>query len=184
MAFKRNVVIASLVGVVVGVALVSVGTATFHAMGSMGFCGRFCHTMQGSYKSFQRGLHGSTYSGFQVTCSDCHLKYASEKEISQAQVVGMIWHKATSGLTSFIGQITGKYAPHEAWVAERDEVAEKVIDWMASTNFRNCRGCHNMAKMKVNEEKPMVAKLHKSFAKAKQINCISCHATAGHLYIN
>lgn len=102
-----------LVGIVVGVALVSAGTAVVHWSGSTQFCGTFCHSMDRVYAAYQHGLHGKTNVGFEVGCVDCHLKYESEKSISQAQVVGLLWHKAMSGSSSLWGEIRGTMSTPE-----------------------------------------------------------------------
>ena len=86
-----------LVGAVVGVALVSAGTSVVHWSGSTEFCGTFCHSMDAAYASYKKGQHAQTFSGAKAECVDCHLKYESVHSISQAQVVGLLWHKAVSG---------------------------------------------------------------------------------------
>ena len=72
-----------IVGIVLGVALVSAGTAVVHWSGSTQFCGTFCHSMDDAYASYKKGLHGQTHSGFNVGCVDCHLKYESEHSIGR-----------------------------------------------------------------------------------------------------
>ena len=52
---------------------------------------------------------------------------------------------------------------------------------MKSTGVSNCRGCHNLAKMK-NDKNPDVAAFHAEFVKDTSVNCIECHKTAGHDY--
>jgi nitrate/TMAO reductase-like tetraheme cytochrome c subunit len=66
------------------------------------------------------------------------------------------------------------------WLEKRPELSKAVNDWMVSYNFRNCRGCHNLADM-YNAKNPMVAKMHAGFID-KPTNCIMCHKTAGHNY--
>ena len=169
-----------IVGIVLGVALVSAGTAVVHWSGSTQFCGSFCHSMDDAYASYKKGLHGQTHSGFNVGCVDCHLKYESEHSIGQAQVVGLLFHKAQSGASSLWGQIRGTMTTPEKQVEMRDELSESYLNWARSTGFSNCRGCHDLANFKVNPAKPMVAPMHKMMAESKEADCIACHATAGH----
>ena len=145
-----------LVGIVVGVALVSAGTAVVHWSGSTQFCGTFCHSMDRVYAAYQHGLHGKTNVGVEVGCVDCHLKYESEKSISQAQVVGLLWHKAMSGSSSLWGEIRGTMSTPEKQKAMQNELSEKYLKWARSTGFQNCRGCHDLNNFKVNPAKPMV----------------------------
>lgn len=171
-----------LVGVVVGVALVSAGTSVVHWSGSNAFCGTFCHSMDAAYASYQKGQHFQTNSGFQAECVDCHLKYKPVKNISQPQVVGMLWHKAVSGSISLWGQIRGTLSTPEKQIAHRPEMAETVTNWMVSTGFVNCRSCHDLHNFKVNPAKAMVAPMHKAMADKPETNCVMCHSQAGHKY--
>lgn len=171
-----------LVGIVVGVALVSAGTAVVHWSGSTQFCGTFCHSMDRVYAAYQHGLHGKTNVGVEVGCVDCHLKYESEKSISQAQVVGLLWHKAMSGSSSLWGEIRGTMSTPEKQKAMQNELSEKYLKWPRSTGFQNCRGCHDLNNFKVNPAKPMVAPMHKMMADTPEADCIECHKTAGHDY--
>lgn len=171
-----------LVGIVVGVGLVSAGTSVVHWSGTNQFCGTFCHSMDAAYASYQKGLHAKTNSGYNVDCVDCHLKYRPKKDYSQAEVVGMLWHKATSGANSLWGEIRGTLDTPEKQIEHRAEMAEAVTEWMKETGFVNCRSCHDMANFKENPAKPMVSAMHKAMADNKETNCLSCHVNAGHQY--
>ena len=172
-----------LVGAVIGVALVSAGTSVVHWSGSTQFCGTFCHSMDAAYASYQKGQHAATHSGFKAECVDCHLKYESVHSISQAQVVGLLWHKAVSGTNSLIGEITGTLDTPEKQIQHRPVMAENVTNWMKSVNYITCRGCHDVEKM-YNPAKPMVQQIHRGMGPEaeKRVDCLSCHPTAGHNY--
>ena len=122
-----------LVGVVVGVALVSAGTSVVHWSGSTQFCGTFCHSMDAAYASYQKGQHAATHSGFKAECVDCHLKYESVHSISQAQVVGLLWHKAVSGTNSLIGEITGAAGPAAVLMAIENAIGGAEINEYPAT---------------------------------------------------
>ena len=70
------------------------------------------------------------------------------------------------------------YDKQKAMAPER---SNDVQEYMKSTGFSNCRGCHNLAKMK-NDKNPDVAAFHAEFVKDTSVNCIECHKTAGHDY--
>jgi cytoChrome c-type protein napC len=171
-----------LIGAVIGVALVSAGTSVVHWAGTNEFCGTFCHSMDAAYASYKKGLHFQTHSGATAGCSDCHLKYESVHGISQAQVVGLLWHKAVSGTSSLWGEIRGTMNTPEKQIEKRAELGEAVHQWMLSVDYVTCRGCHDVGNMKVNPAKPMVAPMHKAFADQPKTDCIACHRTAGHNY--
>ena len=171
-----------LVGAMIGVALVSAGTSVVHWSGSTEFCGTFCHSMDAAYASYKKGQHAQTFSGAKAECVDCHLKYESVHSISQAQVVGLLWHKAVSGSNSLWGEIRGTLSTPEKQIEKREEMAEAVQKWMVSVDYVTCRGCHDIGNMKVNPAKPMVAPMHKAFADQPKTDCVACHSTAGHKY--
>ena len=171
-----------LVGCVVGVALVSAGTSVVHWSGSTEFCGTFCHSMDAAYASYKKGQHFQTNSGFTAQCVDCHLKYKSVHTISQAQVVGMLWHKAVSGSNSLWGEIRGTLDTPEKQISHRPEMAAAVTEWMKSVDYITCRGCHDTANFKQNPAKPMVAAMHKTLGENPKTDCLSCHPMAGHNY--
>ena len=167
-----------LVGAVIGVALVSAGTSVVHWSGSTEFCGTFCHSMDAAYASYKKGQHAQTFSGAKAECVDCHLKYESVHSISQAQVVGLLWHKAVSGSNSLWGEIRGTLSTPEKQIEKREEMAESVQKWMVSVDYVTCRGCHDIGNMKVNPAKPMVAPMHKAFADQPKTDCVACHRPA------
>ena len=170
-----------LVGAVIGVALVSAGTSVVHWSGSTEFCGTFCHSMDAAYASYKKGQHAQTFSGAKAECVDCHLKYESVHSISQAQVVGLLWHKAVSGSNSLWGEIRGTLSTPEKQIEKRPEMAAAVLESMRADNFEACRGCHDVQRM-YNPGKPLVAAIHKGMGPETKVDCISCHPTAGHNY--
>lgn len=171
----------ALVGVVVGVALVSMGTAVVHWSGSTEFCGSFCHSMDYVTAAYKKGQHYATKSGATAQCVDCHLKYESEHSISQAQVVGLLFHKAESGLSSLWGEIRGTLATPELQKEKQEELSEKYLTWLRANEYVTCKGCHNLERME-NKDKPMIAMMHKTMAKNPKTDCVGCHTNAGHKY--
>lgn len=171
--------VAVLVGVVIGVALVSAGVSVVHWSGSTEFCGSFCHTMDAAYASYKQGLHYKTASGATATCVDCHLKYESKHSISQAEVVGLLWHKAVSGSNSLMGQIKGTINTPEKEEARRPILTEHYLEWARSVDWLTCKGCHNLQQMS-NPKNPLIGELHRGMEKEGKADCYSCHPTAGH----
>ena len=102
--------------------------------------------------------------------------------ISQAQVVGLLWHKAVSGSNSLWGEIRGTLSTPEKQIEKREEMAESVQKWMVSVDYVTCRGCHDIGYKKVNPAKPMFAPMHKAFADQPKTDCVACHSPAGHKY--
>ena len=178
---KRGAILIGLVGAVIGLVAFGVFNSVIHWAGSTEFCGSFCHSMDYVYAAYHQGQHAKTPSGVTAGCSDCHLKYGSTHEINGFQYIGMLIHKGTSGSKSFFGQVAGHMNTYDKQKAMAPELSKDVQEYMKSTGFSNCRGCHNLAKMK-NDKNPDVAAFHAEFVKDTSVNCIECHKTAGHDY--
>ncbi|MEI3144623.1 MAG: NapC/NirT family cytochrome c [Dakarella massiliensis] len=178
---KRGAILIGLVGAVIGLAAFGVFNSVIHWAGSTEFCGSFCHSMDYVYAAYHQGQHAKTPSGVTAGCSDCHLKYGSTHEINGFQYIGMLIHKGTSGSKSFFGEVAGHMNTYDKQKAMAPELSKDVQEYMKSTGFSNCRGCHNLAKMK-NDKNPDVAAFHAEFVKDTSVNCIECHKTAGHDY--
>lgn len=175
--------LALLIGLGVGIVLVGVTTSAVHWSGSTQFCSTGCHSMDWVAAAYQRSPHATNASGVTAGCTDCHLKYESTKHISPFQYVGLLYHKATSGSVSAWGEIRGTLSTEQKWEAEREHLSKRVTDWMESTNFLTCRGCHDLEKM-ANPNNPMIAEIHSGLAKADKVNCLECHQGVGHVYVD
>ncbi len=171
-----------LVGAVIGIALVMAAKSVIHWSGSNEFCGTFCHSMDYVYAAYQKGQHFQTKSGVTAGCTDCHLKNESKKHYTHLDTVGMLIHKAESGLSSLFGEIRGTMSTPEKQRAIQKELSEKYIAWLRENRYSTCLGCHELGKYKADPKKPMVALLHNAMAKEKKIDCLACHKTAGHDY--
>lgn len=168
-----------LIGLIAGVITVGLTTTAVHWSGSTAFCSTGCHSMDWVAAAYQRSPHYQNASGVTAGCTDCHLKYESTKHISPFQYVGLLVHKATSGSVSAWGEIRGTLSTEAKWEADREHLSKRVTDWMESTNFMTCRGCHDLNAM----NGPM-ADMHKEMLKAEKINCLECHQGVGHVYVD
>ncbi|MEG1832348.1 MAG: NapC/NirT family cytochrome c [Burkholderiaceae bacterium] len=182
-SIKWIAAMALLVGLIAGVIGVGVTTTVVHWSGSTAFCSTGCHSMDWVAAAYQRSPHAKNASGVTAGCTDCHLKYESTPGISPFQYVGMLYHKATSGSVSAWGEVRGTLSTEQKWEAEREHLSKRVSDWMESTNFMTCRGCHDLEKM-ANPNNPMIAEIHAGLAKADKVNCLECHQGVGHVYLD
>lgn len=136
--------------------------------------------MDGVSYAWKQGQHARTPSGYTAGCSDCHLLNETNRPLTPVAYVELLFAKAKAGSISGFGELRGTLNTPQMWLEKRPELSKNVTDWMVSYNFRNCRGCHNLADM-YNAKNPMVAKMHAGFID-KPTNCIMCHKTAGHNY--
>lgn len=170
-----------LVGVVIGIVFIGVLTSVVHWAGTPKFCGEFCHSMDATYKAYQKGQHYSTASGVTAGCSDCHLKYHSNEHIGPVDYTLMLLHKAKAGSISLLGEIQGNLSTPEKQIERRPHMAETVRKQMVEDNFSVCRGCHDISKMN-DPKRPFIAKMHQGMDEKGKMDCLSCHPTAGHNY--
>jgi len=181
--YRWVLAVALLIGLVAGIVTVGVTTSAVHWSGSTAFCSTGCHSMDWVAAAYQRSPHFKNASGVTAGCTDCHLKYESTKHISPFQYVGLLVHKATSGSVSAWGEVRGTLSTEAKWEAEREHLSKRVTDWMESTNFMTCRGCHDLERM-ANKDNPAVGEMHAGFAQADKVNCLECHQGVGHVYID
>ncbi len=168
------------IGIVVGILCTAGLVGVVQRAGTDKFCTGWCHSMDGVTYAWKQGQHARTPSGYTAGCSDCHLLNETNRPLTPVAYVELLFAKAKAGSISGFGELRGTLNTPQMWLEKRPELSKAVNDWMVSYNFRNCRGCHNLADM-YNAKNPMVAKMHAGFID-KPTNCIMCHKTAGHNY--
>lgn len=168
------------IGVVLGIIVSATTVSVVQWAGSDKFCTSWCHTMDGVTYAWKQGQHARTPSGVTAGCSDCHLLNETNHPLTPIAYGELLFAKAKAGTVSLFGQIAGTISTPSKWEEHKAELSKRVIETMTASNFRNCRGCHNLSEM-YDPKKPMVAKMHATFID-KPTNCVACHKTAGHNY--
>jgi cytochrome c-type protein NapC len=158
-------------GIVAGVA----GTVSFntmiHATGTTEFC-TSCHSMQAfTLPEFQTSAHGHTRTGIEVTCSDCHIPHSFFPKIVR---------KTTAGMRDVWGELTGVISTQEKYDAKKWELANEVWAEMKATDSRECRHCHDAARMNPELQSAQARKQHAE-AKESGETCIDCHKGVAHV---
>ena len=103
--------------------------------------------MDGVSYAWKQGQHARTPSGYTAGCSDCHLLNETNRPLTPVAYVELLFAKAKAGSISGFGELRGTLNTPQMWLEKRPELSKNVTDWMVSYNFRNCRGCHNLADM-------------------------------------
>ena len=154
--------------VVVGV-LITIGFhGVLNATNTESFC-ISCHEMKINYEEYKDSAHYKNRSGVRATCPDCHVpKDFGPKMAAKIRAAKDVWYH-------LLGTIDTK----EKYEAYRLKMAKAVWQNMEETDSRECRVCHTVEGMALDEQKKRVARKHKKMAE-KGKTCIDCHKGVAH----
>ncbi|MEE8342204.1 MAG: NapC/NirT family cytochrome c [Gammaproteobacteria bacterium] len=129
-----------------------------------------CHEMRDNvYLEYKNSTHASNQSGVRASCPDCHVP---------REWVHMFVRKifATNELFHhFVNPINTR----EQFLERRLELAEIVWRNMRRTNSRECRNCHSLDTMNLNNQGNVARDRHRE-ALSSGATCIDCHQGIAH----
>lgn len=138
---------------------------------TMGFC-TSCHEMTPVYEEYQQSVHYQNTSGVRAICSDCHVPKPWGAKVMR---------KIQATFNEIPHTIMGTIDTPEKFEAQRAEMAESVWAVMRSNDSRECRNCHALETMKLDEQDKIAARRHTLERKAeKGETCIDCHQGIAH----
>ena len=146
------------------------GFNTFmEATNTLTFC-ISCHEMESTvYQEYRHSVHFTNSSGVRAICSDCHVpKDWVPKVIRKIRASTELYH-----------WITGSINTPEKFEAKREELATRVWDSMKATDSRECRNCHSLSVMELEQQARFAARIHAD-AIEKGETCIDCHKGITH----
>lgn len=153
---------------VIGVVIAVISSATLEATNSTNFC-TSCHSMQWVKKEWMESDHYSNISGVRADCSDCHVPHASGPKLyAKLRAAKDVWH-----------EILGTIDDEEKFEHHRWQMANAVWDRMKATDSRECKSCHAIAAMDLEEQDRSARKKHKK-AETRGKTCIDCHKGVAH----
>ena len=158
-------------GVTFGVIAWGGFNTAMEASNSTAFC-ISCHEMRDTvYKEWQESVHFKNASGVQATCADCHVPRPwVHKVVRKVRATNELYHK-----------ILGTVNTPEKFEAKRWELANRVWENMKATDSRECRNCHELASMDLEEQDRSGKKKHAQ-AREDGRTCIDCHKGLAHEY--
>ena len=168
---RRSPILVLVLGVGAGIVFWGGFHTAMEASNSMTFC-IGCHEMRATvYKEYQETVHFKNASGVQATCADCHVpREWVHKVVRKIRATNELYHKA-------IGTIDTP----EKFEAKRWELANRVWDNMRETDSRECRNCHGLNSMDLEEQDRSAKKKH-ARAEEQGKTCIDCHKGIAHEY--
>lgn len=137
-----------------------------------------CHEMTIPYEELKRSTHYVNRVGPRVTCADCHVASGktptdyTRKFLAKVLATGEVY-----------GHLTGKLDTPEKFEANRLEMAKIVWAQMKATDSKECRNCHDLARMDPEKIKKRAQQQHES-AKEDGKTCIDCHKGLVHKPVN
>jgi cytochrome c-type protein NapC len=144
-------------------------THTLEQTNTTEFC-TSCHSMQWVYKEYQQSVHYKNIAGVGATCADCHVP----------KPLGPKLHAKMMAAKDLYGEIMGTINTKEKFEAHRWEMANSVWDKMLANNSRECRNCHDIKAMNLEEQGRSARRQHEN-AEAKGETCIECHKGVAHV---
>jgi len=151
-----------------GALMVSGFHAVLDATNTESFC-ISCHEMKINFEEYKETEHFKNRSGVRATCPDCHVpRDFGPKIVAKIRASKDLWHH-------LLGTIDTK----EKYEAYRLTMAKAVWQKMEETDSRECRTCHTVEAMALEEQQGRVARKHKKMAE-KGKTCIDCHKGVAH----
>lgn len=167
---KKTIVVV-LTGFVASLVLLSLTATTIVYTSTEEFCSTTCHEMTTNVAMEYKGtVHDKNRTGVRATCPDCHIPHSQVPlYIRKMGAVHDLWGHF----------ISHSIDTREKFEAKRQELAERVWIYMKENDSRECRGCHNAAKMDP-ERQSEKAQVRHAKAKKERLTCIDCHFAIAH----
>ena len=128
-----------------------------------------CHSMKINFDEYKDTPHYKNLSGVQATCADCHVpKKFLPKFYAKMMAAKDVYH-----------EIIGSVDTEEKYEARRWDMANRVWQKMRDTNSRECRTCHKIENMDLENQERRASKKHKK-ADTNGKACIDCHSGIAH----
>lgn len=161
-----------LTGVGVSMVVVTLTATTIIYTSTEEFCSTTCHEMTTNVAmEFKGTIHDKNRTGVRATCADCHLPHHGQIPLYLRKMgaVNDLWgHFVTHSIDT-----------REKFEAKRQQLAERVWIYMKENDSRECRGCHNAAKMDPEKQSEKARDRHAK-GKREKLTCIECHFAIAH----
>lgn len=153
---------------VAGIALSGVFNVTLAWTNTESFC-ISCHEMQTNFNEYKKTIHNKNRTGVRATCPDCHVPHEFGPKMAAKIVAAKdVWHH-------LLGTIDSK----DKYEDYRLTMAKRVWEKLKATDSRECRHCHVVDSMAMDEQQGRAARKHQSMKESGK-TCIDCHKGVAH----
>ncbi len=131
-----------------------------------------CHEMRDNvYQEYKKTMHYKNPAGVRAICPDCHVpRDWVHKVARKIRASNELFHK-----------IIGSVGTREQFEAHRLRLAKNVWATMKATDSRECRNCHALASMDLEEQDKRARRKHTlKWKKEHGDTCIDCHKGITH----
>jgi cytochrome c-type protein NapC len=131
-----------------------------------------CHEMKDNpYMEYKDTIHYKNPAGVRASCPDCHVPHPWIYKIKRKiQASNELFHK-----------LMGTIDTREKFLDHRAELAKHVQDSMRETDSRECRNCHQIDYMDLENQDKSARKKHAAVLSGElKKTCIDCHQGIAH----
>jgi nitrate/TMAO reductase-like tetraheme cytochrome c subunit len=158
------------IGFVAAIVATTGFTSFVASTNTMSFC-TSCHEMQAFvFEEYKDSPHYRNASGVRATCSDCHVPRAFAPKMAR---------KIRATFVEVPNHLRGTIATREKFEAHRQRMAESVWAGMKASDSRECRACHDLQTMTLDDQKPRARAQHQDALTSGE-TCIDCHKGVAH----
>lgn len=170
-AGRRSAIVVLLVGMLGGAVGLAMSASTLVYTSTEEFCAFSCHEMANNVTMEYRGsVHDVNRTGVRAICPDCHVPHAPiPLYIAKMGAINDLWSHHVTHLVD----------TKEKWEAQKPAMAVRVWTYMKGNDSRECRHCHNVAKMDPDKQSPDAKKEHERGVK-DHLTCVDCHFGIAH----
>jgi len=142
------------------------------ATNHMSFC-ISCHEMRDNvYQEYKKTIHYKNPAGVRAGCPDCHVPHPWVYKVAR---------KIQATYNELPKHLLGVIDTREKFIKHRQELAEEVWATMKSTDSRECRNCHSMTAMDLENEGKNARNKHSRVLSGElDRTCIDCHKGIAH----
>jgi cytochrome c-type protein NapC len=169
-AARRSLVVLG-TGIGAGLGAMALMGTTLVYTSSENFCAASCHEMATNPAiEYRATVHDRNRTGVRAACPDCHVPHAPiPLYVRKMGAVNDLWgHLVTHSIDT-----------REKFEARRQLLAERVWVYMKGNDSRECRHCHDVAKMDP-EKQSVQAKARHDKARRDKLTCVDCHFAIAH----
>lgn len=164
---KKAMLLASIIGVVVGVVLVAGFNMTLSYTNTDDFC-LSCHNHDIPYQELKATVHWQNKAGIEAGCADCHVPH---------DFIPKMMRKVAAAKEVY-GHFTGIIDTDEKYLAHRDAMKAREIARLKANDSAECRNCHQVGHMDFDSQSALARKQHKKLTAGS--TCIDCHQGVAH----
>jgi len=135
------------------------------------FCATSCHEMANNTTlEYRDTIHDKNRTGVRAICPDCHVPHAPiPLYIAKMGALNDLWSH----------HVTHSVDTREKFEAQRPKMAVRVWTYMKGNDSRECRHCHEAAKMDPDKQAPGASAAHARGVREK-LTCVDCHFGIAH----